>query len=290
MLVRRDRLRWARHLLYVFLARALMSLITLARPRNRLRIGQFLGHLIYLFDAEGRRMALGNLRSSFPDKCPKEISKLSRLCYQNIGMGISEFACLTEVAEDGISGNVSFYGMGSLDKSLSMNKGVVIISAHFGNWELLGAALSARGYTVNVIARRLRVKALDDLVSHVRSKAGVNAIDATNALSAYLSVLRKNQILGVLADIDTKSHGAFVDFLGRPAYTPLGPALMSMRSGAPLIPVFIVRDRESHRVVAGEPIDTSEGAVSAIESYSRILGDLVRRYPDQWIWMHKRWR
>ncbi|HID55316.1 TPA: hypothetical protein EYP37_02215 [Candidatus Poribacteria bacterium] len=279
-----------KHLFYPLLARLLVRLMRGLTVESGLRIGGALGDLIWLLDLKGGRVALENLRSSFPDKPYGEIRRIARLCYRNIGMNIAEFGRFSSLTRSELMRMVRFEGMENLDRALSLGKGVLLLTAHFGNWELLGAALAAHGYEVNAIVRNLRVKSLDRIVNEIRSNAGFRPFYRERGLKSALLSLKRNQILALLADIDTRSEGVFVDFFGRPAYTPVGPVLISMKTGAPIVPAFIVREVKGHRVFIGEPIRPTGNVRSDVQRLTKMVEGFIRRYPHQWIWMHRRWR
>lgn len=279
-----------KHFVYPLAAEILVRFIRGLTLESGLRIGEALGDLLWQIDLKGRETALRNLRSSFPDRSYREIRRIARLCYRNMGMNIAEFGRFSSLTRSELMRTVRFEGRENLDRALSLGKGVLLLTAHFGNWELLGAALAACGYKVNAIVRELRVKRLDRLVNELRSAAGFRPLYRERGLKSALLSLKRNQILALLADIDTKSEGVFVDFFGRPAYTPAGPALISMKTGAPIIPAFIVREGKGHRVFIGEPIRPTGDVRSDTQRLTEVVEGFIRRHPHQWIWMHRRWR
>ncbi len=279
-----------KHLFYLLAARFLVRLIRGLTPESGLRIGEALGDLLWQLDFKGRKIALRNLRSSFPDRSSREIRRIARLCYRNIGMNIAEFGRFSNLTRSELMRMVRFEGRENLDRALSLGKGVLLLTAHFGNWELLGAALAAHGYRVNAIVRNLRVKSLDRIVNGLRSAAGFRPLSRERGLKSALSSLKRNQILALLADIDTRSEGVFVDFFGRPAYTPVGPVLISMKTGAPIVPAFIAREGKGHRIFIEEPIRLTGDVRSDTQRLTEVVEGFIRRYPHQWIWMHRRWR
>lgn len=257
--------------------------------KGSLKLGEALGYLILRFDVKGRRIAYGNLSSSFPSLTPKEIKGMVARCYRNLGMSIAEFSRLPRLSKEEINGMAEVEGIENLEAALRKGRGVILLTAHLGNWELLGAVLAARGYEVNAIVSRLKVKGLDRLVGRIRRSIGVNPLPR-EALKSAVESLKRNQILAILADIDTRARGAFVKFFGRRAFTPIGPILISLRTGAPIVPAFIVREGEKHRVFILEPLKLEGDPPSDAQRFTELIESFVRRYPDQWIWMHRRWR
>lgn len=257
--------------------------------KGSLKLGEALGRLICRFDAEGRRIAYGNLSSSFPSLSPKEIRWMVVRCYRNLGVSIAEFSRLPRLSRERISGMAEVEGVENLEAALRGGRGAILLTAHLGNWELLGAVLAARGYEVNAIVSRLKVKGLDRLVGRIRRSIGVNPIPRESLKSAVES-LKRNQILAILADIDTRARGVFVRFFGRRAFAPIGPISISLQTGAPIVPAFIVREGRRHRIFILEPLKPEGDPPSDAQRLTELIESFVRRYPDQWIWMHRRWR
>jgi KDO2-lipid IV(A) lauroyltransferase len=280
-----------KHVAYSSIARVFVCFINRVKLESGLRIGEVLGLLLYLLDAKGRERAIKNLMSSFPGKSSKEIRRTAKLCYINMGRNMAEFSRFARPNRSELLNLVRIEGRENLDRALALGKGVLLMSAHFGNWELLGGVLAAKGYKVNAIVRNLRIESLNRLVNELRTAAGFRPIPREKGLKSALRSLRGNQILAILADIDTSSEGVFVDFFGRPAYTPSGPVLISLKTGAPIVPAFIIREgSRNHRVVIGEPLRITGDVKRDTQTFTRIVEVFVRRYPYQWIWMHRRWR
>ena len=189
------------------------------------------------------------------------------------------------------------YGFEKIDRALDGGKGAILVSAHFGNWELQPVYYCSRGYTVSVIARRIYYEKYDEWVRVLRESTGVNIIFRDESPKKVISVLKNNNLLGVLPDQDIDSiEGVFVDFFGKTAYTPSAPVVLAMKMGSPILPCFIVRNKNRHKAIVGDPIKmeitgnkeedirkNTQLWTSAVESY-------IRKYPEQWVWMHKRWK
>ena len=169
--------------------------------------------------------------------------------------------------------------------------------AHFGNWELCGAALSWLGLPFSALVRDLRSQTLNRLLTAQRHAAGIRTISRDRSLRSAVRTLKENGVLAILADIDTAVEGRFVEFFGRPAYTPVGPVVLSQRYGSPTVPVFLRRtEGPYHRLEIGPPIewaassDSESALVENVARFTRIIEDRIRSAPEQWVWMHPRWR
>jgi KDO2-lipid IV(A) lauroyltransferase len=172
------------------------------------------------------------------------------------------------------------------------------LSAHLGNWELLSLAHRVTRYPLAVVVRPLDSPALQALAERVRRKAGVEIIAKRGALGPVLGALAAGRIVGVLLDQNaTRREGVFVPFFGRPASTSRALAVLALRTGAPIVPIFTRRDPDgSHRVVVRPPLappetsDREQAVVELTAACARAIEHAVRESPEQWLWMHDRWR
>lgn len=208
-----------------------------------------------------------------------------------------EFIQLPYMSPRKIRQVVTFEGKANIDQALDRGNGAIILTGHFGNWELLAASIVANGYQLTTIARQLRSKRLDTLVSAYREKSGYSSIDRNNAVRSALRCLKQNELLGIVADVDTRTDGVFVDFLGRPAYTPYSPVAIALKTGAAILPTFIVRQPDDSHHAIVEPAlalkrsgDRERDYIFNTQQFTNVIESYVRRYPEQWIWMHERWR
>jgi KDO2-lipid IV(A) lauroyltransferase len=185
-----------------------------------------------------------------------------------------------------------------VEAALALRRGVLAVTGHVGNWELLAAVFAARGYPLAVVARHVNGEPLDELISRFRVRAGVGVIhrDHTGALRQIIGALRAGNIVALLADQDTRGPGVFVSFFGRPAHTSPGPAIIALRTHAPVVAVFIERRRYGHHVRI-EPLygfDPAPGRRPSVEELTaRItaaIEEQIRRSPGEWVWWHRRWR
>ena len=192
---------------------------------------------------------------------------------------------------------VTFEGGEYIARALAEGNGAIILTGHFGNWELLAASIVAEGYTLRPLARRLRSKRLNALLNAYRERAGYTGIDRDGGIRGALRCLKQNELLGILADVDTKIDGVFVDFFGRPAYTPYSPVAIALKTRAPILPTFIIRQPDdSHRVIVEPPLaleqsgDKQHDFVVNTQKFTKVIESYVRLYPEQWVWMHERWK
>jgi len=266
-----------------------------------LRFGAWLGEIFYLFDRRDRRLALFNLNIAFPDKVVAERRRILRASCRNLGRLAAEFCHLQRLDAATLSQLVSFGDRAAWERAIerAAGQGAVILTAHFGNWELLAYAHGLLGHPVTLVHRAMRNAIFDQAITAVRTAAGTRAIKKRAAAKEALRTLQQHGIVAIPADQNQVfSYGVFVDFFGLPACTTPGPARLSMLTGAPVIPVFLVRDGESghHRLEMlpeVEMIRSGDREADILENTRRctaVIEDMIRRYPEQWIWFHKRWK
>jgi KDO2-lipid IV(A) lauroyltransferase len=266
-----------------------------------LRLGAWLGEIFYLFDRRDRRIALFNLKIAFPEKPVSERRRILRASCRNLGRVAAEFCHLQRLDVAGLSQLVSFADRAAWESAIerARQRGGVILTAHFGNWELLAYAHGLLGHPVTLVHRAMRNAVFDRAITEVRSTAGTRAIKKRAAAKEALRTLKQHGMLAIPADQNQIfSYGVFVDFFGLPACTTPGPARLAMLTGAPLYPVFLVREGESerHRIEVlpeVEVVTTGDREADIQVNTQRctaIIENMIRRYPEQWIWFHKRWK
>ena len=262
------------------------------------RLGIIFGDIFRLFDGRHRRVARLNLRIAFGDtKSEKEIRRIIKDVYRNLGQTSVEFARIPSLSREDALEYMTPAVKERLDGFLSSGKGLVLVGAHFGNWELMAAAGPLAGYKVSAVVRPLDNSHVDKIVREVRESSGLEIIGRRVSALAIVRRLKRNQIVGILADQNTRKQNVFVDFFGLKAATTPGPALLALKTGAILVPVFMVREGVGkHRLVVEDPIDvvhTGDQQADVIATTQKcvdILEKYVRKYPSQWFWVHRRWR
>ncbi len=265
--------------------------------RWSLRLGSGLGDLIFRLGGKRRQITSHNLAKVFPDKSPTEIKNIALKVYRNIGKTLIEFIAAGTWSKDQLLAQVSFEGKENLDAALSKGKGVVFLGAHFGNWELLGIALSALGYKVNVIARPLDNPLLDKVVNDIRSKFGTWIIANSNSIKEVIKVLRKNESIGILMDQNLYENATFVDFFGElAATTPIIP-LLANKTGVAIIPIRMLRlSNHMFKVIIDPELvlkdnpDRQEYVRINTRLCNEVIEQWIKQDPEQWFWVHNRWK
>jgi KDO2-lipid IV(A) lauroyltransferase len=263
-----------------------------------LGLGKVLGSLGYSLGGSRRRLALFNVRRAFGDGLSDgEARRIVLGMFRSLGMMLVEFARLRSVDKAYIDKYVSFEGLEYFEQAFEKGKGVVGLTAHYDNWELLNAALSLKGFPMGVVARPLDNPYFNKYTEDVRSSFGGTVIDKTNALRAMIRTLKSNGMVGILLDQRSSTkEGVMADFFGTPAMTSKGLGAIAVKTSCVVVPVFIRRIKGPyHRVECIKPIelatggDKDEDIKENTQRFTRAIEDFVRRYPDQWFWLHSRW-
>lgn len=264
--------------------------------RRALFIGAF--RLFYLLVPRQRLIALHNLRRAFPEKSAEEILKIARGVYRNMGIVAAEFFDIPRLTKENIAALVEAEGLENCEKALAKGRGVLMFGAHFGNWELEAVAASLLIRPVAAIYRPLDSALLDQLVLRVRTATGNTLLDKNRAMRAMIRSLKRNELLGILIDQNVDTYeGVFVDYFGRPACTTDGLAVLALHTGAPVLPACMARLPDGrYRLVIGpevEVVDTGDRNADILantQRFTKVIEQTVRQYPDQWLWVHQRWK
>lgn len=263
-------------------------------------LGRQMGRIAYGLDWEHRRTAIENLTLAFgSEKSKREIRALARKTFENLAMTAVEFVRMPGTDPEVFKKKLSVEGLEKAKKVLqNQKKGALLLLSHFGNWELMGLIPRMFHLPISVIARPIKKNRwIDHMVSGIREGAGLEVIPAAKASRRVLQALAQHRMVGILIDQRAKrSEGIWVDFFGRKAPTTPALAVLSMRTGAPIVPVFMIReDHARHRLLIRDPLQLVEtGDVKKdVETNTRLvnetLEEMIRQYPDQWFWVHRRW-
>lgn len=261
-------------------------------------LGRRLGDLLYLALPRRRRIALANLAHAYPELPVAERRRLARRASQHLGMTLVELPRLMAAPLDAIVARIRLDGVEHLDAAMRAHGRALMLTAHLGNWEILCAAHRLTDYGLSVVVRPLDAPWLEAVAAALRGRTGVEVIDKRGALRAVLEALRRGRLVGILMDQNAaRREGVFVDFFGRPASTSRSIALLAVRTGAPIVPIFARRNPDgSHQVVIHPalPAPASNDAEAAIvELTARCTVEIeraIRQSPEQWLWSHDRWR
>ncbi|NOZ56080.1 MAG: lysophospholipid acyltransferase family protein [Calditrichaeota bacterium] len=266
--------------------------------RLSVAIGAGLGGFLYHPVGLRREVTLQNLRTAFPDMSEEELQQLAQRVYRNFGRMLAEFVREPRLSPEFLVEHVEFVNEDVLRQAVDEGKGGILVTGHFGNWEWMAAALCARGYEMQPIVAEQRNRLVEKLIDDFRAAAGVKVIKfGAPSVRQTLKLLRKNKFVGILVDQDAGRNGEFVPFFGRPASTPKGPAVFHLKTGSPLIFLASVRLGPGRHRVYCERLEVETDGQASDENVHTVTAAItsrlehwVRRYPDHWFWMHRRWK
>jgi len=244
------------------------------------------------FRLRDHRRTLDHLELAFPDLPEAERRRIARACYHHLGTVLGEMLWLLSRDCRRLARHLRTEGLDRVAEIRASGRPVVFFTGHCGNWELLAAAVNCSGLSMAVVARALDEAGLQDLLTRARGRFGTRVIDrgAPSAARELLRALRDGAV-GMLIDQDTKVDGDWVPFFGRPAYTPIGAARLALHRDAAVIPCFVQRLPDgSHVARFQDPLDLPDDPVEATAAMTRMIEEQIRRVPEQWVWMHRRWR
>jgi len=262
-------------------------------------VGIFIGGLVYYLHPRLRRVGRRNLELAFPEKTPAERRRILRGVYVSLGRLLGE-ACLFPRYTSAKASTIAVYrGFENFEAAEKRGQGVLLLTAHMGGWEVGSFFHSLSGHPMEIVVRPLDNRYLDALVTRYRGLHGNTLIGKQEFARGLIAAMRNNQTVGILMDTNmTPPQGVFVDFFGIAACTASGVARVALHTGATVVPAFTIWDPvlRKYRVEFDRPVElvrtgNDEGdAVANTARFTKIIEEHVRRYPDQWLWVHRRWK
>ena len=281
------------------LLRALIAVVLSMGLSAALRMGRFFGDLLYRLDGKHRERALRNLEKALPDLSPAERERIAHESFRSIALTAVEVVYMPRVlTRSTFHDHVEIRIAPAAREALEARQGVIIVTAHLGNWELSGLAMGLIGFPCSTVARPLDNPFLDRYVLSTRERGGQEIIIKKGALREMLRVVRKRRNLAVVSDQNAGRHGVFVDFFGRPASATPAPATVSLRQGVPVLPGWQRRSGPGlkHVITIEAPLappDTGDRERDVLEMTQAMADRIeawIREEPGQWLWAHRRWR
>jgi len=254
--------------------------------------------LLYHLSQKHRAITLHNLMCAFPEKGLSEITRIAKGVYLNLGNTLAEFFEIPFLTPDNMRHWVEFEGLEHYERALSKGKGILFYTAHFGNWELGGVCVGLQNIRVHVIYRALDNLVLENFVAWFRSHTGHKVIPKGGASKKIVELLKENETIGVLIDQNVSwREGVFVDFFGRPASTTKRFAALALQTGAAVVPIFITKQPDGkYKIVIKKEVaiiktgNHETDLFQNTQKFTDIIEDIVRKYPDQYFWLHQRWK
>ncbi|MCF7809903.1 lysophospholipid acyltransferase family protein [bacterium] len=244
-----------------------------------------------------RSVAIDNLNRAFPEKNSREIESIYRRCWSHFLQVGVEMARIPILNEREIKKRMDSSQGSLIREILNRGKGVIVVSAHFGNWEWMGTAMVREGYDITFIVTSQSNQFVDEWMDRMRTKGGIKTANRKDAVKATLKVLKNNEVVAIMCDQDAGRAGIFTVFFGQPASTPRGPALFHLKTGAPIVFSSSMRGKDGKYYVVFEEMvfdelagnrDTDE--LMIMQKITDRLEQEIRAFPDQWLWLHRRWK
>lgn len=285
-------------LLALLLFARLVQLCSLLVPyRFGVWLGGVFGFFAFYFLPRERKKTLEHLRAAFGNKDEQWIRRTARDNFVHLGKAMLEIALISPRR---LSRVFRFHGREAVQAALKEGKGAIYVTGHLGNWELMAYAGVANGFPLSVIAAPIRPQQINDMIVKLRARMGVKTIvrGTPGAAKELIRVFKENRVLAVLIDQDTDVEGAFVDFFGKPAWTPTGAASMAVKFGAPILFGHTRRDASNnHEGWIEGPLhasvssgDEKKEIVAKTALLTKKIETCILNHPEQWVWMHRRWR
>jgi KDO2-lipid IV(A) lauroyltransferase len=262
-------------------------------------IGALLGIVVFTLTGFRRKITLDNLTQAFPEMSGKELRRVARGAYRNYGIAVVEMLWSLGASEENLAGKVRLRNADCMLTAIRARKGTLLLSAHFGSWELLVSAMRLRlGEPFVMIAQHQRNGRIDAFIEDARCRFGNTAVSmGPVSVRRVLDALGAGKVVCILGDQAASKESLFIDFFGRPAATHRGVAVFSLKTGAPIVMALLLRQEDGTYDAVFEEVDrtgldayTEENVVELTRRHAALLERYIREFPDHWLWMHKRWK
>ena len=270
----------------------------LPRPVAR-AIGIALGLTVYAMHGRLRRVGLRNLALAFPEMPEPERRRLLRGEFISLGRQLAEVCLFPRYTRENVSRTIVYDGFENFERAYARGKGVLFLTGHIGAWELSAFAHSLNGHPLSIVMRSLDNPYIDRFLQSYRTMHGNRTVDKDDFVRGLLGAMRAGETVGILMDTNmTPPQGVFVDFFGIPACTASGLARIALRTDAAVVPGFTVWDEKRRKYIlrfnpAIELIRTADNEsdiVANTAKFTKAIEEIIRQYPDQWLWVHRRWK
>jgi KDO2-lipid IV(A) lauroyltransferase len=289
----------ARTWIEYLVAWTILKVVSLAPRAFALRAGRAVGMFACAVLPRLRRHADINLRLAFPDLDESERGRIRRGAFHNLGRLLGEISQFPRLNRENISSIVVYEGLENYLNAAAEGRGVILLTGHIGAWELSVYAHSIYGHPMSFLARRIDNPLVERLAESYRARYGNRSIDKKGSVREVLKTLKSGGVVGILADLNTScEEGVFCDFFGVQACTTAGVATLALRTGAVVLPGYLIWDEKArvHRLHFEPQVETintgnqKEDVITNTARYAKVLESIIRRHPDQWLWIHRRWR
>ena len=270
----------------------------LPRPLSR-AAAIFLAQIVYLLHRKLRRVGMRNLAMAFPEKSEAERARILRGVFTSLGRELAELCQFPRYTLENVDQVVVYDGLENYEQAFGRGKGVLFVTAHFGGWELSAFVHSLHGHWLHVVMRPMDNPYLDRLLQSYRTMHGNRVVPKDDFVRGLLAAMKAGETVGILMDTNmTPPQGVFVDFFGIPACTASGLARIALRTDAAVVPGFTIWDESigKYRLRFDPALtlirtgDLEADIVANTQMFTKVIEDYGRQYPDQWLWVHRRWK
>ena len=279
------------------LVRGLNTLLHFTPIRVNLWLGRRIGGIAFFVNKKRRVIAYANLKAAFAkEKTPQELREITKKVYINLIQSFTEILSLTKVNKAYANKYVEVVNMDRIEEAGRSSRGTILLTAHFGDWELSSLVSAMKDFPITVLAREQKMKRLNELLNRLRESKGCKVVRKGMSTKLIFRELYKKNMVGIISDQDAGKSGTFVDFFGRPTSAHIGPFEIAKHTDSIILPNFIVRTcGPFHKLYLEEYIEmrgakTEEDVKKSLQKYMVLLEKYIRQYPDQWLWLHKRWK
>lgn len=262
------------------------------------RMGNAFGGFVYSVLGLRKGLVMSNLSHAFPEKSTAELEVIAKASYRNLFMAYFEILYMDKLRADDLMRMISFPESNRVLEASKKQKGLILLSGHFGNWEILAISVPViTGQPYTMVVQKQRNPLIDQFMTSMRTRLGAKVVVMERAMRETLRVLNEHGTVALLADQSGPENGVFTEFFGRMTSTHLGPAALQVRTGAPMCVGLLVRDGWGKFRIEYEEVDTT-GLIGTDEEKIRevsqrhvsVLERHIRQRPEHWLWMHKRWK
>jgi KDO2-lipid IV(A) lauroyltransferase len=288
--------------LTTFFIKLIVTIINLLPHKLVVFCGRIFGMLLYFLSKQRRDITLTNLKNAYPTKRSKEITDICKFSYQNLGISIFELIKFRTQSISEIKNIIKFTNPELITEVYNRGKGLIMMTGHFGNWEMLALATgietsSTLQHGINVVAKNQKNAFFDNYIIDNREKFGNKVINAGNAAKEMIKLIKNKEIVALIVDQSADPNkDVFVDFFGNPAATYEAPAVLALKFNLPILVSYAIRQKDNTYIATFEELKhddllfDKEGIKELTLRHVKHLENQIRLHPDMWSWQHRRWK
>ncbi|MFH1613021.1 MAG: lysophospholipid acyltransferase family protein [bacterium] len=261
-------------------------------------LGIILGKCVYFCLPYWKKITHNNLKFIYGSTLTqKEIIKMAKKVYENFCIAAVYFLREKKINKKNLDEFIEFQGLENLDKALSQKKGVIVISGHFGNWEVMVRGLCLKGYPIYALYRPQNNYFVDKCINNIRTSGGIKLIPRNKSIRKVFSCIKNNQIFYTMMDQNVIKNGIFVDFMGHRASTAIGTTMFALKTQACVLPIFSYRlNYKKYKIIIGEEILLEKTGIKEKDiektttQFTKSIEEFIKKSPTEWLWLHPRWK